>query len=106
MSVVKTKINTETETEMTINNKQLRSHVTENIGLIEQQKYWWSMTDPPQRKTSLPKGPHSQKKKTLQSSPLSTSPLQKKRGELVSPVKRQLRRTNRNNIPGGERKEK
>ncbi len=38
MSVVKTKINTETETEMTINNKQLRSHVTENIGLIEQQK--------------------------------------------------------------------
>ncbi len=65
------------------------------------------MTDPPQRKTSLSKGPHRQKKKTLQSSPLSTSPLQtKKKGELVSPVKRQLRRTNRNNIPGRERKEK
>ncbi len=38
MSVVKNKINTETETETTINNKRLRPHITENIGLIEQQK--------------------------------------------------------------------
>ncbi len=38
ISVVKNKNNTETETKTTINNKQLRPHVTENIGLIEQQK--------------------------------------------------------------------
>ncbi len=39
MSVVKNKNNTETETKTTINNKQLRPHVTENVGLIEQQKF-------------------------------------------------------------------
>ncbi len=38
MSVVKNKNNTETETKTTINNKQLRPHITENVGLIEQQK--------------------------------------------------------------------
>ncbi len=39
MSVVKNKNNTETETKTTINNKQLRPHITENIGLIEQQTF-------------------------------------------------------------------
>ncbi len=34
MSVLKNKNNTETETKTTINNK----HITENVGLIEQQK--------------------------------------------------------------------
>ncbi len=38
MSVVKNKNNTETETKTTINNKQLRPHITENVGLVEQQK--------------------------------------------------------------------
>ncbi len=39
MSVVKNKNNTETETKTTINNKQLRPHITENVDLIEQQKF-------------------------------------------------------------------
>ncbi len=38
MSVVKNKNNTETKTKTTIKNKQLKPHITENVGLIEQQK--------------------------------------------------------------------
>ncbi len=65
------------------------------------------MTDPLQRKTSLPKGSHNQKiiliKPTLHQSP----PEQKKEkeGGLVLPAKRQLYRIYMNTIPGGERKE-
>ncbi len=58
MSVVKNKNNTETETKTIINNKQLRPHVTENIGLIDQQKFVmihdWSTSaqnEPPKRLT-------------------------------------------------------
>ncbi len=39
---------------------QFRPHVTENIGLIEQQNLWWSVTDPLQPTTSLAKGSHYQ----------------------------------------------
>ncbi len=38
MSVVKYKNNTKHEQPTTINKKQLRPHITENIGLIEQHK--------------------------------------------------------------------
>ncbi len=61
MSVVKNKNNIKNEQPTTINKRQLRPHITENIGLIEQQKIVMVRDRSTPTQDMSCKGSHSQK---------------------------------------------